>query len=235
MIIDDKWQKEYGTLEVDPNKWTDLRGFVDEQKAKGIHVLLWFKMWDSEGLPEDMCVKGVAPVPVMANSANRPMTDPTNPKYREFLKKAIYHLLSSDEGCCNADGFKLDFAFSSRPVELFNPMTANTALSCSTSLYPIFINAPKKQNRRLLSTAVPAIHISLTSAIKRVCMIMMDIGVTTLSVCSIVRSCTQWQFRTHSLTRMAPASTAAAIRCDISADAPSLAYRISMKYPITSI
>lgn len=111
MIIDDKWQKEYGTLEVDPNKWTDLRGFVDEQKAKGIHVLLWFKMWDSEGLPEDMCVKGVAPVPVMANSANRPMTDPTNPKYREFLKKAIYHLLSSDEGCCNADGFKLDFAF----------------------------------------------------------------------------------------------------------------------------
>jgi len=35
--------------------------------------------------------------------------DPTNPKYQERMYKTVHKLLSSDEGCYNCDGFKLDF------------------------------------------------------------------------------------------------------------------------------
>ena len=36
--------------------------------------------------------------------------DPTSPKYQERLKRTIYKLLSSEDGCYNCDGFKIDFA-----------------------------------------------------------------------------------------------------------------------------
>ena len=100
MIIDDKWQKEYGTLTPDPAKWRSLRAFADEQHEKGRKVLLWFKSWDREGLPEDECIL-VNGEPVSA--------DPTNPKYLSRLKNAIHTLLSEEAGCCACDGFKVDF------------------------------------------------------------------------------------------------------------------------------
>lgn len=100
IIIDDKWQENYGTLVPDPEKWPDLRGFVNAEHAKGRKVILWFKLWSAEGLPTDEC----------ATLAHNPMhTDPTNPAYRERMKKTIYKLLSGDEGCYDCDGFKIDF------------------------------------------------------------------------------------------------------------------------------
>lgn len=104
MIIDDKWQDCYGTAEPSPERWPDMRGFIDENLEKNnIHTMLWFKLWDSEGLDSDMCM--------LDEKENRLVADPTNPKYREKLKSILYRLLSSDEGCCNAYGLKLDFAF----------------------------------------------------------------------------------------------------------------------------
>lgn len=100
IMIDDKWQTEYGTLEVDKEKWPSLRGFVDAQHAKGRRVVLWLRCWHPEGLPEDECIL-VDGEPFCA--------DPTNPKYLARLRAAIYHLLSDDEGCCGCDGFKVDF------------------------------------------------------------------------------------------------------------------------------
>ena len=100
IVIDDKWQKEYGTLEPDPEKWPDLRKFADEMHAEGKHVILWFRCWHPEGLPADECIT-VNGMPMFA--------DPTNPKYLSRLKDAIHHLLSEEKGCCNCDGFKLDF------------------------------------------------------------------------------------------------------------------------------
>ena len=101
IIIDDKWQKEYATLEVDTKKWPDLRGYIDKWHQKGKKVTLWYNLWDCEGLDEDECIL----------ADGKPIgLDPTSPKYIKRLEKAIYRLLSDDEGCFNADGFKLDFA-----------------------------------------------------------------------------------------------------------------------------
>jgi len=101
VFIDDKWQKHYGLLDVDEEKWPDMRGFVEEQHACGRHVVLWFRGWKAEGLPEDECI--------LKENGSVFSADPTNPRYLERLKKAVYHLLSPDEGCMNIDGFKLDF------------------------------------------------------------------------------------------------------------------------------
>lgn len=104
MIIDDKWQKEYGSATPATDRWPDMRAFIDENLEKNnIHTMLWFKLWDSEGLDEDMCM--------LDEKENRLVADPTNPKYRAKLKDILYHLISSDSGCCNAWGLKLDFAF----------------------------------------------------------------------------------------------------------------------------
>lgn len=101
IIVDDKWQNQYGTLLPDSAKWKDMRSFVDKQHAKGRRVLLWVKTWDNEGLPSEESVKSLC-TPYGA--------DPTSPEYRKRIKETIYRLLSSDPGCFNCDGFKIDFA-----------------------------------------------------------------------------------------------------------------------------
>ena len=100
IIIDDKWQKEYGTLRPDTEKWGSLRAFADAQHAKGRRVLLWFKCWDREGLPDDECIF-LDGEPFCA--------DPTNPKYLARLRESIRLLLSDEKDGCNCDGFKIDF------------------------------------------------------------------------------------------------------------------------------
>ena len=104
LIIDDKWQETYGDQYPNVNMFPDLRGFIDGMlENHNIHTMLWFKLWDSEGIPEDMC---------MYDPQNKTkVVDPTNPKFRAKLKEMLYKLLSSDEGCCNAWGLKLDYAF----------------------------------------------------------------------------------------------------------------------------
>lgn len=100
LVLDDKWSATYGTCEVDPVKWPDLRGWIDREHAKGRKVLLWWKAWDAEGLPADQCVR---------NFAGQPITvDPSNPAYEATLRQAIRLMLSADG--YNADGFKVDFS-----------------------------------------------------------------------------------------------------------------------------
>ena len=100
IMIDDKWQKEYGSMEVDTEKWPDFKAFVDRQHQKGRRVVLWFKVWDPEGIPEDECIM---------LEGKKFSVDPTNPKYLKRLENTIYKLLSNDEGCYGCDGFKIDF------------------------------------------------------------------------------------------------------------------------------
>ena len=100
VVLDDKWQRAYGTNEVDREKWPDLRGFIAQQHAAGRRVLLWLKAWDPEGLPADECV---------TNAAGNPVAfDPTNPAFEARLRDSIRRMLSA-EGY-DADGFKLDFS-----------------------------------------------------------------------------------------------------------------------------
>ena len=101
IIIDDKWQGQYGELLPDPAKWPDLRAFVDAEHAKGRKVLLWVKSWDNEGLRGEECVRCLC-TPYGA--------DPTSPAYRARIQETMRRLLSPAPGCFDCDGFKIDFA-----------------------------------------------------------------------------------------------------------------------------
>ena len=104
MIIDDKWQSTYGGAEINTEKWSDLRGWIDMNLEKNDRrIMLWYKLWDAEGLPDEMCM-------IDTENGNR-LADPTNPKYQAYLKETMHRLLSPDEGCANAWGLKLDYAF----------------------------------------------------------------------------------------------------------------------------
>ncbi len=110
LIIDDKWQRAYGDCLPDPEKWPDMRGFVDEMHRRDIHVLLWFRLWGGEGLPEDEVMPGEGIPYRTVRLDYAPYADPTNPKYRERLKHILHTLLSDEKGCMNCDGFKLDYS-----------------------------------------------------------------------------------------------------------------------------
>lgn len=99
IVIDDRWQAEYGTGTAHPDRWPDLRGWIADQHAAGRKVLLWWKAWDPEGLPAEECVLDAVGSPVAA--------DPANPAYRDRLAAIIAHLVSPDG--LDADGFKVDF------------------------------------------------------------------------------------------------------------------------------
>jgi hypothetical protein len=96
IVIDDKWMAKYGTLDIDKQKWPDMKHFVDEQHMQGRHVLLWVPVADAEGLPGNLTITRNG-VPVLA--------DVSNPDYEMFLRAQIRHLVA-DVGI---DGFKLDW------------------------------------------------------------------------------------------------------------------------------
>ncbi|HEY8589228.1 MAG TPA: hypothetical protein VIL55_06735 [Naasia sp.] len=99
IVIDDRWQAEYGTGTPDLEHWPDLKGWIAEKHAAGQRVLLWWKAWDPAGLPADECV---------LDAAGRPLaTDPANPAYLEHLRRIVTEMLSPDG--LDADGFKVDF------------------------------------------------------------------------------------------------------------------------------
>jgi hypothetical protein len=99
VVIDDKWQLDYGTNRPDPAKWPDLKGWIAERRAAGQHVLLWWKAWDPEGLPPELCVRTPDGRPVAL--------DPSNPEAAAFLGEVIRGLL--DPAGVGAEGLKIDF------------------------------------------------------------------------------------------------------------------------------
>ena len=99
VVIDDRWQREYGTGSVDSDAWPDLRGWIHRRHDDGQRVLLWWKAWDVEGVPPEECIR---------DATGRPVTvDPTNPAYRARLTAVVRDLLGP--AGLGADGFKIDF------------------------------------------------------------------------------------------------------------------------------
>ena len=63
-------------------------------------MLLWWKAWDPEGVPAELCVRNPDGTPVAL--------DPTNPAAREALRASDALDARSPEGL-DADGLKVDF------------------------------------------------------------------------------------------------------------------------------
>jgi hypothetical protein len=99
IVIDDKWQETYGLNEPNLEKWADLRAWIDDRHERGQHVLLWWKAWDPEGLPEELCIRRPDGVPVAM--------DPSNPRLRALLRDVMHELVGPDG--LDADGLKVDF------------------------------------------------------------------------------------------------------------------------------
>ena len=96
VVIDDKWQQAYGTFEVDKQKWPDMKGFVDAQHAKGRHVLLWVPVAETDGLPQELCVKA---------QGKCVTADVGSAAYEAYLRPRIRHLVED----IGIDGFKEDW------------------------------------------------------------------------------------------------------------------------------
>lgn len=99
VVIDDRWQAEYGAATVDERAWPQLREWIAAQHARGRRVLLWFKAWDPAGVPGELCIRDRDGQPVSV--------DPGHPGYLGFLADRIRALIGP-EGL-DADGFKVDF------------------------------------------------------------------------------------------------------------------------------
>jgi hypothetical protein len=99
VVIDDKWQSTYGANEPDAAKWPDLKRWIADRHALGQHVLLWWKAWDPEGLPDELCIR---------RPDGRPVAfDPSNPRARALLTATMHELCGADG--LDADGLKIDF------------------------------------------------------------------------------------------------------------------------------
>lgn len=100
VVIDDKWQRAYGSWEADPAKWPDLRSWIARRHAVGQRVLLWWKAWDPEGLPTAWCVRNRRGLSLGV--------DPSHPEYEAALRASVERMLG--DGGFGADGLKIDFS-----------------------------------------------------------------------------------------------------------------------------
>ena len=97
IVVDDKWQKHYGTFEVDEEKWPDMPGLMRRQHEKGRRVLLWIPAYQAEGVPEAFCAKDEAEKPLFAA--------PGMAQYDAFVREGIIRLVRKTD----IDGFKEDW------------------------------------------------------------------------------------------------------------------------------
>jgi hypothetical protein len=87
VVIDDKWQTTYGRNEVDEERWPDLRRWIADRHHADQRVLLWFKAWDPEGLPDAACVTDPL--------GQRVAADPGSGAYRDIVRETMDRLLGA--------------------------------------------------------------------------------------------------------------------------------------------
>lgn len=96
VVIDDKWQADYGTNMPNSPEWYKL---VQTLHAMGMEALMWVKAFAADGLPPELCI---------LDAMGRPIAgDPTNPGYIEQTRAQASHIVSPHG--LDTDGIKLDF------------------------------------------------------------------------------------------------------------------------------
>ena len=99
IVVDDKWQLEYGTSEPDTSRWPDLRGWIARRHDGDQRVLLWYKAWSTEGIAAEACVRNRHGDPIGV--------DPTHPDGEAAIRRSVRRIVATDE--LGADGLKIDF------------------------------------------------------------------------------------------------------------------------------
>jgi hypothetical protein len=99
IVIDDRWERAYGSGEADPERWPDLAGWIGARHAAGQRVLLWWKAWAADGVDPALCITNAAGAAVTV--------DPTNDAYTALLTATVDRMLGRDG--YDADGLKVDF------------------------------------------------------------------------------------------------------------------------------
>lgn len=107
LIIDDGWAESAGSVLPNPERWSDLRGFIENCHQQGIKVLLWWNCWESDVIPYEETIRSIEGTSAIGVYGSR-CADPTNPAFIQRFKKIIFKLLGRDKGCLNADGLKVD-------------------------------------------------------------------------------------------------------------------------------
>jgi hypothetical protein len=118
IIIDVPWFTHYGDFRVNKRFGNErcMRELIDSLHEKGHRVLLWFCAYDvslEADLARDMpftLVKNRNEEPAIS-FCNLYIRDYSHPDTRRHVKEVIRYCLSGDQGCLNADGFKIDFNF----------------------------------------------------------------------------------------------------------------------------
>ena len=99
LILDDKWQLNLNDADPDPEKFTDMRGWIERCHQRGIKVFLWTAAWNNDNVPMDEAI---------TRDGKVVCGDITNPKYEARLREMVRRYFSDAEGCLNADGVKID-------------------------------------------------------------------------------------------------------------------------------
>mgnify|MGYP003299673411 CR=1 FL=1 len=143
--------------------------FIDKYHDQGIKAVLWFKLFDPEGLPPELCV---------TTEEGELRTDVSNPAYLRILDEVLYRLLSADEGCYNADGFKIDFGFLNpigRSVKTYSgkygAKVMNSSPSSASALKQMVMDAaaPAVMKRFCMPKFVPKRSLRLFASVVRTC------------------------------------------------------------------
>lgn len=138
ITLDDKWQSTYGLNEPDVAKWPDLPGWIEERHGQGQRVLLWWKAWDPEGLPPELCVRNADGAPVAF--------DANNAEACALLRDVVRRMLVE----YGADGFKVDFTARTPSGRALRHAGGRWGISLLHELMRVFYEAAKEASPEAL-------------------------------------------------------------------------------------
>jgi hypothetical protein len=119
ITIDGYWCRQIGNWVADETRFPNMRYLVDELHKKGYKVIFWYCPFEAEKTsdifkthPEYFLEENSKDELFLEKDVQleaRPRYDYTRPQVREFIKEDIRRMLSSEKGCYDGDGLKLDF------------------------------------------------------------------------------------------------------------------------------